>query len=229
MHIDMGNSEPVMQRPNPIAMKDYDWVRSEINKLLDTQVMCNSHSSWSASIIVVPKGNGGKYLVIDYRALNKVTWKFIWPMPGVEDIFSKIWNLCTGYHHISLNEDSIPKTAFTSPFGKYEYLKVLFGLAQAPAYFRELMNEVLKDLPFASAYLDAIIIYSKTVKEHLGHLQQVFHKLLDAKLTMKLGKCHFFAKEIQYLGHVISSTGIRPLPSMTAAIKLTNPPKMLNK
>ena len=139
------------------------------------------------------------------------------------------FNLCTGYHHLPLEEDSIPKTAFTSPFGKYEYLKVPFGLAQAPAYFQELMNKVLKDLAFAIAYLDDIIIYSKTAKEHLDHLQQVFHKLCNAELTIKLSKCHFFPKEILYLAHVMSSTGIKPLPSKTPAIKLMNPPKMLNK
>ena len=89
-------------------------------------------------------------------------------------------------------------TAFTSPFGKYEHLKVTPGLAQALAYFQELMNKVLKDLPFTIDYLDGIIIYSETAKEHLDHLQQVFHKLLDAILTMKLSKCYFFAKEFQY-------------------------------
>ena len=89
MQIETGDSEPVLQRPHPIAMKHYDWVRSEINKLLDTQVICSSHSSWSAPILVVPKGDGGKCLVIDYRALNKVTWKFLWPMPRAEDIFSQ--------------------------------------------------------------------------------------------------------------------------------------------
>ena len=80
------------------------------------------------------------------------------------------------------------------------------------------MNKVFKDLPFAIAYLDDIIICSKTVKEHFDHLQQVFHKLCDAELTMKLSRCHFFAKEIQYLGHVFSRTGIKPLPSKTAAM-----------
>ena len=113
-------------------MKHCDWVSNEINKLLNVQVIHNNHSNWSAPIIVVPMGDGRKCLVIDYRALNKVTQKFVWPMPKVEDIFSKLngakyfstLNLCTGYHHIPLIEDSIPKTAFTSPFGKYEYLKV---------------------------------------------------------------------------------------------------------
>ena len=125
----------------------------------------------------------------------------------------------------SLMKTLSPKTAFTSPFGKYEHLKVPFSLAQAPAYFQELMNKVLKDLLFAIAYLIDIIIYSNTAEEHLDHLQHVFHKLLQAELTMKLSKCHFFTKEIKYLGHVLSTTGIKTLPSKTAAIKLMNPPK----
>ena len=87
------------------------------------------------------------------------------------------------------------------------------------------MNKVLKDLPFAIAYLDALIVYSKTAEEHLVHLQQVFHKLCDAEIYMKLSKCHFFAKEIQYLGHILSTIGIKPLSSKTVAIKLMKPPK----
>ena len=90
MQTDMGNSEPVSERPYPIAMKHYDWVRNEINKLLDAQVIHNSHSSWSAPIIVEPKEDGGKCLVINYKALNKVTWKFMCPMPRVEDILPKL-------------------------------------------------------------------------------------------------------------------------------------------
>ena len=126
-----------------------------------------------------------------------------------------------------LNEDSIPKITFTSPFGKYEYLKVPLGLEQAPMYFQELMNKVLKDLPFAIAYLDDIIIYSKTVEEHLNHLQQVFHKPHNAELSMKISKCHLFAKEIQYLCHVLSTSGIKPLPPKRPVIKLMK--KELNK
>ena len=87
MTIDTATSDPVSQNPCPIAMKHYQWVKEEIEKLLAAKVICTSHSSWSSPIIVVPKGNGGKHLVIDYRALNKVTRKFTWPMPKVEDIF----------------------------------------------------------------------------------------------------------------------------------------------
>ena len=193
MSIDTGTADPVSQKPYPIAMKQYEWVKNEIEKLLAAKVICSSCSSWSAPFIVVPKGDGGKHLVIDYRALNKVTRKFTWLMPKVEDIFSKLngatyfttLDLCTGYHHIPLDKSSIPKTAFNSPFGKYEYVKVPFGLAQAPAYFQELMTGILKDFPFAIAYLDDIIIFRKTPQEHLSHICVVFEKLKTANLSMK--------------------------------------------
>ena len=234
MSIDTGTTDPVSQKPYPIAMKHYDWVKNEIEKLLAAKVIRSSHSSWSAPIIVVPKGDGGKCLVIDYRALNKVTRKFTWPMPKVEDIFSKLnratyftpLDLCTGYHHIPFPWIShlYPKLPLISPFGKYEYIKVPCGLAQAPAYFQELMTGILKDFPFAIAYLDDIIIFSKTPQEHLSHICMVFEKLRTANLSMKKSKCNFFLKEIQYLGHILSATGIRPLPSKTHAIQHMNPP-----
>ena len=124
----------------------------------------------------------------------------------------------------TLVKPSIPKTAFNSPFGKYEYVKVPFGLAQAPAYFQELMTGILKDLNFVIAYLDDIIVFSKTPQEHLSHIRKVFEKLKSANLPMKKSKCNFFSKEIQYLGHFLSATGIRPLPSKTHAIQHMQPP-----
>ena len=117
MTIDISTSEPVSQKPYPIAMKHYQWVKDEIEKLLVSKVICTSQSSWSGPIIVVPKGDGGKCLVIDYRALNKVTRKFTSPMPKLEDIFPKLngatyfttLDLRAGYHHIPLDKPSIPK------------------------------------------------------------------------------------------------------------------------
>ena len=168
-------------------------------------------------------------LVIDYRALNKVTRKFTWPMPKVEDIFSKLngakyfttLDLRAGYHHILLDKPSILKTAFNLPFGKYKYVKVPFALAQAPAYIQELMTGILKDFNFTVAYLDNIIIFSNTPEENLSHIRKVFEKLWSAKLSIKLSKCHFFSK---YLGHIPSTTGIQPLPSKTHAIQHMQPP-----
>ena len=232
MTIDTDTSESFSQKPYPIAMKHYQWVKEEIEKLLAAKVIHTSHSSWSAPIIVVPKGDGGKCLVIDYRALNKVTRKFTWPMPKVEDIFSKLnratyfttLDLRGGYHHITLDKPSIPKTALNSPFSKFEYVKVPFGLAQAPAYFQELMTSILKNFPFTIAYLDNIIIFSKTPQEHLSHIRMVLEKLKLANLSMKKSKCSYFSKEIQYLGHILSATGIRPLPAKTHAIQHMQPP-----
>ena len=152
-------------------------------------------------------------------------------MPNVEDIFSKMngakyfstQDLRAGYHHIPLDKSSIPKTAFNSPLGKYEYVKVHFGLAQAPAYFQELMTGILKDFDFEIAYLDDIIIFSRTAEEHLSHIKKVFDKLPATKLSMKLSKCHF-SKEIQYLGHILSTKGIHPLSLKTQAIQKMHPP-----
>ena len=156
----------------------------------------------------------------------------MWPKLKVEDIFSQLngtkyfstLDLRAGYHHIGLTTDSIPKMAFTSPFGKYEYVKVPFGLAQALAYFQELMTGVLKDLLFAMAYLDDIIVYSSTPEEHLEHIRTVFEKLRHAKLSMKLSKCHFFTKEIQYLGHILGMERIKPVSAKTEAIRAMHPP-----
>ena len=232
MTIDTGTSKPVSQKPYPIAMKHYQWIKDEREKLLAAKVIHTSRSSWSAPIIVVPKGDGGKCLAIDHRALNKVTRKFTGPMPKVEDIFSKLkgatyfttLDLRAGYHHIPLDKPSIPKTAFNSPFRNVEYVKVPFALAQAPAYFQELMTGILKDFNFTIAYLDDIIIFSKTSQEHLLHIRMVFKKLKSANLPMKKSKCSFFSKEIQYLGHILSATAIRPLPAKTHVIQHMQPP-----
>ena len=117
MTIDTWTSDPVSQKPYPIAMKNYQWVKEEIEKLLTAEVINNSRSSWSVPIIVVPKGDGGKQLAINYHALNKVSRKFTLPMPKVEDIFSNLngakyfstLDLLVGYHHIPLDKSSIPK------------------------------------------------------------------------------------------------------------------------
>ena len=153
-------------------------------------------------------------------------------MPKVEDIFSKLnaakyfstLDSRAGYHHIPLDKSLTPKSAFNLPFRNYEYVKVPFRVAQDSAYFQELMNRILKDFDFAIAYLEDIIIFRRTAKEHLSHIRKVFKKLRSAKLSMKLSKCYFFSKEIQYLRHILSIKGICPLPSKTQAIQKMHPP-----
>ena len=144
MYIDTGDHPPIAKKPYALALKHYDWVKEEIDKLLEAGVIRENHSSWSAPIIVVPKQDGGKRLCVDFRALNANTRTYVWPMPRVEDIFAKLGkakffttlDLRSGYHHIALDPDAIKKTAFVTPLGKYEYPKIPFGLAQAPAYLQ---------------------------------------------------------------------------------------------
>ena len=118
-------------------------------------------------------------------------------------------DLRAGYHHIALNDDAIKKTAIILPFGKFEYLKVPFGLAQAPAYFQNSMNKVLNGLSFVIAYLDDIIIFSKTPEQYLAHIRVVLKRLQAANLRMKRSKCSFF-KKLHYLGYLLTTEGIKP-------------------
>ena len=129
-------------------------------------------------------------------------------------------DLTSGYYHIELGSTSQKKTAFVTPFGKWEFNMVPFGLAQAPAYFQALISEVLKGLShFTIAYLDDIIIFSQTEEEHLKHLEIIFGRLKEAGLKLRRSKCSFMKFHIEYLGHLISEKEIEPMPDKLTAIK----------
>ena len=233
MSIDTGDHPPIVKKPYTLAIKHHEWVKEEIDKMLEAGVIRESHSSWSAPIVVVPKGDGGKRMCVDYRALNAISRTDIWPMPRIDDILAKLGkakffttlDLRSGYHHIALNKDAIKKTAFVTPFGKYEYLKVPFGLAQAPSYFPNLMNKVLNGLNFTLAYLDDIIIFSETAEQHLKQIQIVLNRLRQAKLKLKKSKCAFFKKELHYLGHSLTTDGVKPQLEKIKAISEMKPLK----
>ena len=200
--------------------------------MLEAGVIRESHSSWLASIVVAPKGDDRKRLCVDYRALNAITRTYVWPMPRVEDIFSKLGkakffttlDLRSGYHHIALDQDAIKKTAFVMLFGKYEYMKVPFGLVQAPASFQNLMNKVLNGLHFTLAYLDDMIIFCETEEQHLKHIQIVLTRLKQANLKLKKGKCAFFKKALHYLGHLLTTDGIKAQTEKIKGICDMKPP-----
>ena len=149
------------------------------------------------------------------------------PLPKIDELYAKLQgykvfctlDLCSGCYHICVSDSAKPKTAFVvSGMGKYKFNRVPFGLAQGPAYFQRLINEVLTDCNFAMGYLDDIIIFSKTEEEHLQYIEEIFNHLMRAGLTLKLQKCSFFKKHIQYLGHLISDEGIQPLPEKLESI-----------
>ena len=154
-------------------------------------------------------------------------------MPIIDDILEKLGkakffttlDLRSGYCHIALDKDAIKKTAFVTPFGKYEYLKVPFGLAQAPSYFQNLVNKVPNGLNFPLAYLDDIIIFSETAEQHLKQIQIVLNRLRQTKLKLKKSKCAFFKKELHYLGHLLATDGVKPQLEKIKAISEMKPPK----
>ena len=130
--------------------------------------------------------------------------------------------MCSGYHHVEMTEEARPKTAFTLPanLGKWKFLRYAFGLAQAPAYFQRLINEVLALFDFfLLALLDDILIYSPDVATHLKHVEMIFQRLTEVGLKLKMGKCSFLRKHIQYLGHIVSGDGIKPVPEKLSSIQ----------
>ena len=235
MDIDMGDSPPVSSRPYTLALKHHKWVQEEIEMLERAGIIAKSMSPWASPIVIVPKKSQPgespkKRLCIDFRKINDLQQKVIMegkskgclsliPLPKIDEMYAKLKgakffltiDLRSGYYHIALGKDSRAKTAFVMPFGKYKFLQVPFGLAQAPAFFQHLMNKVLDNCPFAMTYLDDIIIFSDTEEEHLAHIKEIFKRLEAADLKMKRSKCDFFKKHIHYLGHLISADGIRPL------------------
>ena len=235
MDIDTGDSPPVSSRPYTLALKHHRWVQEEIETLERVGIITKSMSPWASPIVIVPKKSQPgeppkKRLCIDFRKINDLQQKVITegkskgclsliPLPKIDEMYAKLKgakffltiDLRSGYYHITLGKDLRAKTAFVMPFGKYEFLQVPFGLAQAPAFFQHLMNKVLDNCPFAMTYLDDIIIFSDTEEEHLAHIEEIFKRLEAADLKMKRSKCDFFKKHIHYLGHLISANGIRPL------------------
>ena len=182
-------------------------------------------------------------MCVDYRRINKLQPEVtkadggkgcisLIPLPKIDKLCAKLkgykvfssLDLRSGYYHIGLSDSAKPKSALVlSSLGKYQFNRVPFGLAQAPAYFQKLINDMLKGCNFAMGYLDDIIIYSRMEKEHLEHLEQIFNRLRAAGL--KLEKCSFFKKHIQYLGQLISAEGIQPLQEKLKSITKMPAPK----
>ena len=228
MSLDTGDSRPIKQKPYKTPFSLRPEVEKHIDDLLKADLIRRSTSPWASPIIVVPKKDGGSRICIDYRKLNQVTVSNSYPIPAISDILASLKNatifscldLKSGYHQIEMEERDKEKTAFVCFKGLFEYNVMPFGLCSAPPVFQELMNRVLGDAinEYAFAYIDDIIIYSPNVETHIKHLQNVFNKLRDANLKLKLSKCHFGVPKVTYLGHEISADGVRPEPQKVEAI-----------
>ena len=230
MDIDTRDSPPVCQRPYTLPQKHAEWVKKELNILETAGIIVRSVSPWACPIVVVPKRSAPgelhkRRMCVDYQALNKLLPPVkkahrnakgvlsLVPLPKIDEIYASLkgsrvfstLDMCSGYHHAEMTAEARSKTAFTLPanLGKWELLRYPFGLAQAPAYFQRLINEVLAPFDFDFAYLDDILIYNPDVATHLKHLEMIFQRLREANLKLKMEKCSFLKKHIEYLGHIV--------------------------
>jgi hypothetical protein len=224
----------------PISKRSYRMPKNELVELKKQMAELQakgfirpSSSPWGAPVMFVEKKDGTQRICVDYRSLNEVTIKNKYPLPRIEDlfdqmkgtsVFSKI-DLRSGYHQLKIQESDIPKTAFRTRYGLYEYTVISFGLTNAPAYFMYLMNKVFMEYldKFVVVFIDDILIFSKT-EGHENHLRLVLEKLRSNQLYAKLGKCEFWLTKVAFLGHVISAGGVSVDPSKVKDVLNWMPP-----
>jgi hypothetical protein len=180
-------------------------------------------------VLFQEKQDGTLRLCVDYRGLNKVTVKNRYPVPLIADLFDRLsgaefftkLDLRSGYWQVRIAEGDTPKTTMVTRYGSYEFKVMPFGLTNAPATFCNLMNDVFHDVidKFVVVYLDDIVIYSRSLEDHLGHLRFVFQRLREHRLYVKKEKCEFCTKEINFLGHVIGGGTVKMDPRKVQAIR----------
>jgi RNase H-like domain found in reverse transcriptase/Reverse transcriptase (RNA-dependent DNA polymerase)/Integrase zinc binding domain/Retroviral aspartyl protease/Chromo (CHRromatin Organisation MOdifier) domain len=209
---------PIKKGLYRLSAKETEELKKQLHDLLEKGFIQPSLSPWGAPILFVNKKDGGFRLCVDYRALNKVTIKNSYPLPRMDEIFDRLTSakfftkidLRSGYHQIRLDKDAIPKTAFRTRYGLFEFTVLPFGLTNAPSTFMALMNDVFHTYldGFVVIYLDDILIYSSTLEEHLNHLRKILELLRQHKLYAKMSKCAFCLPKVEYLGHLLSDIGI---------------------
>ncbi|GJS40836.1 putative reverse transcriptase domain-containing protein [Tanacetum coccineum] len=220
---------PIAKSPYRLAPSEMQELSGQLQELQDKGFIRPSHSPWGAPVLFVKKKDGSLRMCIDYRELNKLTVKNRYPLPRIDDLFDQLQgsrffskiDLRSGYHQLRVHEDDIPKTAFRTRYGHFEFTVMPFGLTNAPAVFMDLMNRVCKPYldKFVIVFIDDILIYSKTKEDHEVHLGLVLELLRKEKLYAKFSKCEFWLQEVHFLGHVVNQNGIHVDPSKIEAVK----------
>ncbi|GJU29844.1 putative reverse transcriptase domain-containing protein [Tanacetum coccineum] len=226
---------PVARAPYRLAPSEMKELSEQLKELSDKGFIRPSSSPWGAPVLFVKKKDGSFRMCIDYRELNKLTVKNRYPLPRIDDLFDQLQgssvyskiDLRSGYHQLRVREEDIPKTAFRTRYGHYEFQVMPFGLTNAPAVFMDLMNRVCKPYldKFVIVFIDDILIYSKNKEEHEEHLKQILELLKKEELYAKFSKCEFWIPKVQFLGHVIDSEGIHVDPAKIESIKDWTSPK----
>ncbi|GJY22151.1 putative reverse transcriptase domain-containing protein [Tanacetum coccineum] len=205
---------PIAKSPYRLAPSELEELSGQLKELQDKGFIRPSSSPWGAPVLFMKKKDGSFRMCIDYRELNKLTVKNRYPLPRIDDLFDQLQgsqffskiDLRSGYHQLRVHEDDIPKTAFRTRYGHFEFTVMPFGLTNAPAVFMDLMNRVCRPYldKFVIVFIDDILIYSKTREENVEHLRLVLEQLKKEKPYAKISKCEFWLREVQFLGHVIN-------------------------
>lgn len=235
--IDLEDTTPFKQRYRRIPPSVIEEVRTHLQELLASGVIRPSHSPFSSNVVLVRKHDGALRLCVDYRQLNSRTIKDNYALPRIDDILDSlsgnkyftVLDMKSGYHQIEIEEQHKERTAFTvGPLGFFEFNKMSFGLANAPATYQRLQEQCLGDLhlKICFIYLDDLIIFSRTFDEHITRLRQVFSRIQDYGLKLSPKKCSFLMKQVKYIGHIVSEQGVQADPDKID--KVTNWPTPTN-
>ena len=233
--IETGNARPVHQNPRRRSPKEKQIINDHVQKMLKNNHISHSASPWASPVVLIMKKDGSIRFCVDYRQLNQVTVRDVYPLPRIDDSLARLgtgkifssFDLCAGYWQIPMAEEDKPKTAFITEDGLFEFNVMPFGLTNAGATFQRFMDAALAGLKWNTllVYIDDIIVFSPSFEQHLSDLREVFERLKAAVLKLKPKKCHLFQEELVCLGHVVSADGIRPDPQKTRAIRDLRHPK----
>ena len=227
--IDTGDAQPIRSAPYRVSFKQREIIEKEVKKMLDHKIIRPSFSPWSSPVVLVEKKDKSVRFCVDYRKLNAITKKDSQPLPNIDDtidalnncsIFTKL-DLRSGYWSISMDDKSREKTAFVTFMGLFEFEVLPFGLTNSPGTFQRYLLHVINPFlyQFALVYIDDLIIYSKTVDDHLEHIRKVLDRLAQHQLRLNPEKCQFASDTITYLGHVVSPEGVLPDPDTINGVK----------
>ena len=232
--IDTGDARPIRQPPRRLPLAKQNEVNGLVDDMKGRGVIEDSDSPWSSPVVLVRKKDGSLRFCVDYRRLNDVTRKDCFPLPRIDDTLDTLagakWfstlDLKSGYWQVALHPEDKEKTAFSTGQGLWQFTVMPFGLCNAPATFERLMESVLRGLTYDAClvYLDDVIVVGRNFQEQLDNLRKVFQRIREARLKLNPGKCQLFQKEVRYLGHVVSASGIATDPEKLEAVKSWPPP-----